>query len=140
MSKPISEVPYGTLDLLILKTLDTLGPAHGYRISRRIEQVSEDALRRSQGSVYPALVRLELEGRIRPRWGMLLGARITLGLAGALAMTRVIASPLFEVSALDPVALAAACVATAAVGLTAGLLPARRASRVQPMTVLREQG
>ncbi len=70
MSKPKAEVPYGTLDLLILKTLDTLGPAHGYRIARRIEQVSEDALQLSQGSVYPALIRLEQEGWIRTNWGV----------------------------------------------------------------------
>ena len=69
MSKPKSEVPYGTLDLLILRTLETLGPAHGYRISRRIEQVSEEALQLSQGSVYPALIRLEQEGWIRAEWG-----------------------------------------------------------------------
>jgi PadR family transcriptional regulator len=70
MSKERTEVPYGTLDLLILKTLQTLGPAHGYRISRRIEQVSEEALQLSQGSVYPALIRLEQEGWIRAEWGV----------------------------------------------------------------------
>jgi transcriptional regulator len=70
MSKPKAEVPYGTLDLVILKVLDTLGPAHGYRISRRIEQVSEEALQLSQGSVYPALIRLEQEGWIRAEWGV----------------------------------------------------------------------
>jgi transcriptional regulator len=70
MSKPKSETPYGTLNLLILKTLETLGPVHGYRISRRIEQVSEEALRLSQGSVYPALIRLEQEGWIHAEWGL----------------------------------------------------------------------
>jgi len=63
-------VPYGTLDLLILKTLDTMGPMHGYRIARRIEQVSGDGLQLSQGSVYPALIHLEQEGWIRTRWGI----------------------------------------------------------------------
>ncbi len=70
MSKRKAEVPYGTLDLLILKTLDTLGPAHGYRIARRIEQVSEEALELSQGSVYPALIRLEQEKWISAKWGV----------------------------------------------------------------------
>ena len=70
MSKEKTEVPYGTLDLLILKTLETLGPVHGYRISRRIEQVSESALQLSQGSIYPALIRLEQEGWIRAEWGV----------------------------------------------------------------------
>ena len=70
MSKQKPEVPYGTLDLLILKTLDTMGPMHGYRIARRIEQVSGDGLQLSQGSVYPALIHLEQEGWIRTRWGI----------------------------------------------------------------------
>lgn len=64
------EFPYGTLDLLILKTLDTMGAMHGYSIARRIEQVSESLLRLSQGSVYPALIRLEQQGWIRTRWGL----------------------------------------------------------------------
>jgi len=65
-----AEVPYGTLDLLILKTLDSMGPLHGYRIARRIEQVSENLLRLNQGSIYPALVRLEQKGWIRTEWGV----------------------------------------------------------------------
>jgi transcriptional regulator len=65
-----TDVPYGTLELLILKTLDTLGPLHGYRIARRIEQVSEGALTVSQGSIYPALIRLEQEGWIRTSRGV----------------------------------------------------------------------
>ena len=70
MSKNNTDVPYGTLDLLILKTLDTMGPMHGYRIARRIEQVAENLLRLNQGSIYPALMRLEQEGWIRTRWGI----------------------------------------------------------------------
>lgn len=70
MSRTNAEVPYGTLDLLILKTLDTLGSVHGYRIARRIEQVSEEALELSQGSVYPALIRLEQEKWISAKWGI----------------------------------------------------------------------
>jgi len=64
------DVPYGTLDLLILKTLDTLGPLHGYAIARRIEQTAESVMRLSQGSVYPALIRLEQQGWIRTHWGV----------------------------------------------------------------------
>src|ERR1700693_4649431 len=70
MSEQKKEVPYGTLDLLILKTLDAMGPMHGYRIARRIEQVAEDLVRLNQGSIYPALIRLEEQGWIRTRWGI----------------------------------------------------------------------
>lgn len=69
MSKDKSELPYGTLDLLILKTLDTMGAMHGYSIARRIEQVS-GSLRLSQGTIYPALIRLEQQGWIRTKWGL----------------------------------------------------------------------
>jgi PadR family transcriptional regulator PadR len=69
MSKPKTDLPYGTLDLLILKTLETMGPLHGYSIARRIEQ-SSSTLRLSQGSIYPALMRLEQQGWIATRWGV----------------------------------------------------------------------
>ena len=69
MSKAKAELPYGTLDLLILKTLDTMGPLHGYSIARRIEQSSTN-LRLSQGSIYPALMRLEQQGWIATKWGV----------------------------------------------------------------------
>jgi transcriptional regulator len=69
MSTNSGEVPHGTLDLLVLKTLQTLGPLHGYAIARRIEQVS-GAARLSQGAVYPALIRLEQHGWIRTEWGV----------------------------------------------------------------------
>lgn len=69
MSISDNEVPYGTLDMLILRTLQTLGPLHGYSIARRIEQVSASTLRLSQGSIYPALVRLERQGSIGTEWG-----------------------------------------------------------------------
>jgi transcriptional regulator len=65
-----AEVPYGTLDLLILRTLETMGSMHGYAIARRIEQVSGDSLQLSQGSVYPALIRLQQEGWIATDWGI----------------------------------------------------------------------
>lgn len=71
MSKPKpTEVPYGTLDLLILKTLETMGKMHGYAIARRIEQVSGESMQLSQGSVYPALIRLQQEGWISTEWGI----------------------------------------------------------------------
>lgn len=61
MSKDKSELPYGTLDLLVLKTLESMGSLHGYAIARRIEQVAGESLQLSQGSIYPALIRLEQE-------------------------------------------------------------------------------
>jgi PadR family transcriptional regulator len=63
------EILRGTLDLLVLKTLETLGPLHGYGIARRIEQVSENLLYLNQGTLYPALLRLEQKGWIRSKWG-----------------------------------------------------------------------
>jgi PadR family transcriptional regulator, regulatory protein PadR len=62
------ELPQGTLDLLILKTLG-LGPQHGWAISERLQQISSDALRVQQGSLYPALHRLQRRGWIRGSWG-----------------------------------------------------------------------
>ncbi len=59
----------GTLDLMVLKTLETMGPQHGYGIARRIEQISEQALRLNQGTIYPALLRLRQRGWIRAEWG-----------------------------------------------------------------------
>ena len=64
-----NEVPYGTLDLMVLKTLQALGPAHGYGIARRIEQVADGALALNQGTIYPALLRLQQRGWIRSTWG-----------------------------------------------------------------------
>jgi PadR family transcriptional regulator, regulatory protein PadR len=60
----------GTLDLLVLKTLDALGALHGYGIARRIEQVSENLLRLNQGTLYPALLRLEQKRWISSKWGV----------------------------------------------------------------------
>jgi PadR family transcriptional regulator, regulatory protein PadR len=64
-----SEIPYGTLDLMVLQTLHALGPQHGYGIARRIEQVAEGALALNQGTIYPALLRLEQKGWITSEWG-----------------------------------------------------------------------
>jgi PadR family transcriptional regulator, regulatory protein PadR len=66
---PSQEVPYGTLDLMVLKTLDGLGPLHGYGIARRIEQVTSGGLELNQGTIYPALLRLEQKGWIRSTFG-----------------------------------------------------------------------
>ena len=69
MASPDSEVPYGTLDLMVLKTLAGMGPLHGYGIARRIEQAAAGALALNQGTIYPALLRLEQKGWIKSDWG-----------------------------------------------------------------------
>ncbi len=69
MTPPTGEVLQGTLDLIVLKTLDTMGPQHGYGIAVRIRQVSEDLLKLNQGTLYPALLRLEQRGWISSKWG-----------------------------------------------------------------------
>ena len=69
MTPPTGEVLQGTLDLIVLKTLDSMGPQHGYGIAVRIRQVSQDLLRLNQGTLYPALLRLEQRGWISSKWG-----------------------------------------------------------------------
>jgi PadR family transcriptional regulator PadR len=69
MTQPRSDVLQGTLDLMVLKTLDTLGATHGYGIAQRIQQVSKDVLSLNQGTLYPALLRLEQRGWISSTWG-----------------------------------------------------------------------
>ena len=69
MTEPRAEVMRGTLDLMVLKVLDTLGPLHGYGIARRIEQIAGGVLSLNQGTLYPALLRLEQRGWIRSAWG-----------------------------------------------------------------------
>ena len=64
-----ADVLQGTLILLVLRTLEALGPLHGYGIARRIEQISKDVLQLNQGTLYPALLRMEQEGWIASRWG-----------------------------------------------------------------------
>jgi len=68
--KPKSDVLQGTLDLLVLKTLDTMGPMHGYGIAQRIQQVSQEVLQLNQGTLYPALLRLEQRGWLQAEWGV----------------------------------------------------------------------
>jgi PadR family transcriptional regulator PadR len=65
-----SDVPYGTLDLMVLTTVATMGKLHGYGLARRIEQVSSGALSLNQGTIYPALLRLEQKGWIKGEWGL----------------------------------------------------------------------
>jgi transcriptional regulator len=64
-----TDVLQGTLDLMVLKTLESMGSQHGYGIAQRLQQVSEDLLRLNQGTLYPALLRLEQRGWITSKWG-----------------------------------------------------------------------
>jgi PadR family transcriptional regulator, regulatory protein PadR len=65
-----TDVLQGTLDLMVLRTLESLGPLHGYAISARLEQVSTGALQLNMGTLYPALMRLEQRGLVRGNWGV----------------------------------------------------------------------
>ena len=69
MGNEKSEILQGTLDLMVLKTLEAMGPLHGYGIARRIEQLSEEALQINQGTIYASLVRLMQKGWISGAWG-----------------------------------------------------------------------
>ena len=69
MSESKSDILQGTLDLMVLKTLDAMGPMHGYGIARRIEQISEAALQINQGTIYLCLIRLVQNGWIDSAWG-----------------------------------------------------------------------
>ena len=69
MGQQKTDVLQGTLDLMVLKTLDTMGVQHGYGIAQRLQQISNDVLRLNQGTLYPALLRLEQRGWISSKWG-----------------------------------------------------------------------
>jgi PadR family transcriptional regulator, regulatory protein PadR len=69
MTPDKNDVLYGTLGLMVIKTLEALGPLHGYRIARRIEQISGNQLALNQGTLYPALLKLEQMAWISSRWG-----------------------------------------------------------------------
>jgi len=69
MTNDRSEILQGTLDLMVLKTLEAMGPLHGYGLARRIEQLSEEVLRVNQGTIYASLVRLMQQGWISAEWG-----------------------------------------------------------------------
>jgi transcriptional regulator len=69
VKKDKAEVLQGTLDLLVLKTVETMGPLHGWAIAKRIEQISRDLLEMKYGTLYPALMRLEQNGWISSEWG-----------------------------------------------------------------------
>jgi len=64
-----TEVLQGTLDLMVLRTLETMGPQHGFGLAKRIQQISEGVLDLNQGTLYPALLRLEQRGWVRSEWG-----------------------------------------------------------------------
>jgi transcriptional regulator len=66
---PRADIMQGTLDLMVLRTLEALGPLHGWGIAQRLQQVSADTFRLNQGTLYPALLRLEQRGWIRSHWG-----------------------------------------------------------------------
>ena len=70
MADSKSDILQGTLDLMVLKTLDAMGAMHGYGIARRIEQVSDDVLQLNQGTIYAALLRLMQKGWIQSEWGL----------------------------------------------------------------------
>src|SRR5205085_12567727 len=70
MGQDKSDILPGTLNLMVLRTLDTMGSLHGYGIARRIEQISGDLLQLNQGTIYPALLQLEQMGWITSRWGV----------------------------------------------------------------------
>jgi transcriptional regulator len=70
MTEGKADVLQGTLDLMVLKTLEALGAMHGYGIARRLEQVSENLLQLNQGTLYPALLRLQQRGWIKSSWGV----------------------------------------------------------------------
>jgi transcriptional regulator len=69
MGNDKTDVLQGTLDLMVLKTLESMGQLHGYGIARRIEQVSDNGLSLNQGTIYPALLRLEQRGWVKAEWG-----------------------------------------------------------------------
>lgn len=69
MAAPKADILQGTLDVMVLKVLGALGPMHGYGIARRLEQVSDNVLQLNQGTVYPALLRLQQRGWIKAAWG-----------------------------------------------------------------------
>ena len=69
MTSQKTEVLQGTLDMLVLRTLEAIGPMHGWGVARRIQQLSENALQLTQGTIYPALLRLEQRGWIDAEWG-----------------------------------------------------------------------
>ena len=69
MARGDADIPYGTLDLMVLKILDAMGPLNGYAVARRIEQIAQGSLALNQGTIYPALLRLEQRGWITSEWG-----------------------------------------------------------------------
>ena len=139
-----------TLDLMVLQTLDRMGPLHGYGIARRIEKVSDDTLKLNEGTVYASLtqeigIRMAL-GATGPQVRALvlrqatfvLGIGLVVGTSGALAFGHWLRTFPFEISPSDPRILLAAGMLLTITGLVAAWLPARRASRVTPRNAMQE--
>ena len=130
MAADKSDVLHGTLDLIVLKTLDAIGPLHGYAIARRIEQISSDQLAINQGTLYPALLKLQQRGWISTKWGeSSTGRRAGHG----------VASLLFGLTPRDSLTLLTACLLLAVIAAVASFLPAQGVSRLNPLTALRQE-
>jgi ABC-type lipoprotein release transport system permease subunit len=124
----------GSLALLVLKILARRGPLHGYAITAQIDAMSDSVLRVEQGSLYPALHRMEEAG-----WPRCPGSGIALGIAGAASVTRYLDRMLFGLSPLDPATFAGVSMLLAAVAAAGSYVPAHRATKVDPMVALRHE-
>jgi hypothetical protein len=123
------ELLQGTLDLLILRTL-LPGRSHGHAIARHIHRTSEDLLQVESGSLYPALHRLEAKGWIYACWDPV---------PAALFGTKLLKAFLYETQPNDPISLTLATASLVVAATLAGYLPARKASRIDPMVALRHE-
>lgn len=135
-----SDLLPGTLELLILKALVS-GTKHGYGIVEHLRLASDDVLRVGESALYPALQRLLLNGWVKAKWGTSENNRLAglvLGSAGGLWAARFVAPLLFQVETRDPATFVGAAGVLAAVSVLAAWLPARRAARLDPVTVPRE--
>src|SRR5579862_1036849 len=149
MSVQRIDLPQGTLDLLILRTL-AVGPHHGWAVSERVQQMSSDVLRIQQGSLYPALQMREMGIRIAlgaTRRDILMvamsqGLRVSLvgvgiGLMLAFGVVRIFSRMLYGVSAYDPMTFVVVPIFLMAVAFLGRFVPARRAMQVNPSITLR---
>jgi ABC-type lipoprotein release transport system permease subunit len=125
-----SDTLQGALPLLVLTVLARRGPLHGYAITTHIHRLS-DALRIEEGSLYPALHRMEEAGWIRA------GAGVCVGLGAALGVARLVTSLLFDLQPADVITLAIVIPSIVALAAVASWVPAWRASRLDPNLVLR---
>jgi PadR family transcriptional regulator PadR len=118
-----NDILQGTLVLLVLKTLSSQGPMHGYAMTTHIQRISADLLRIEEGSLYPALHRMEQLGWLRSGWGV----------------TEKNREARYGISASDAMTLSSVIAIVLAVAGRAALVPATRAALVEPMRVLREE-